>query len=105
MLDIKFVRENPEAVKENIRKKYQDAKLPMVDEVIAKDEEARKAQVEADSLRSERNTISKQIGGLMKEGRKDEAAALVSEAGRGLAMTPITDRRRLTISACSSSDA
>ncbi|NLC74175.1 MAG: serine--tRNA ligase [Clostridiales bacterium] len=83
MLDIKFVRENPEAVKENIRKKYQDAKLPMVDEVIAKDEEARKAQVEADSLRSERNTISKQIGGLMKEGRKDEAAALKAQVAAG----------------------
>ena len=83
MLEIKFVRENPEAVKENIRKKYQDAKLPMVDEVIAKDEEARKAQVEADSLRSERNTISKQIGGLMKEGRKDEAAALKAQVAAG----------------------
>ena len=73
MLDIKFVRENPEAVKENIRKKFQDEKLPLVDEVIAKDAEARKAQTEADAIRAERNSLSKQIGVLMKEGRKEEA--------------------------------
>ena len=70
MLDIKFVRENPEAVKENIRKKFQDEKLPLVDEVIAKDAEARKAQT------AERNSLSKQIGVLMKEGRKEEAEAV-----------------------------
>ena len=76
MLDIKFVRENPEAVKENIRKKFQDEKLPLVDEVIAKDAEARKAQTEADASRAERNSLSKQIGVLMKEGRKEEAEAV-----------------------------
>ena len=76
MLDIKFVRENPEAVKENIRKKFQDEKLPLVDEVIAKDAEARKAQTEADNIRAQKNTISKQIGALMKEGKKEEAQAL-----------------------------
>ena len=76
MLDIKFVSENPEAVKENIRKKFQDEKLPLVDEVIAKDAEARKAQTEADSIRAQKNTISKQIGALMKEGKKEEAQAL-----------------------------
>ena len=76
MLDIKFVRENPEPVKENIRKKFQDEKLPLVDEVIAKDAEARKAQTEADSIRAQKNTISKQIGALMKEGKKEEAQAL-----------------------------
>ena len=76
MLDIKFVRENPEAVKENIRKKFQDEKLPLVDEVIAKDAEARKAQTEADSIRAQKNTISKQIGALRKEGKKEEAQAL-----------------------------
>ncbi len=76
MLDIKFVRENPEAVKENIRKKFQDEKLPLVDEVIAKDAEARKAQTEADSIRAQKNTISKQIGALMKEGKREEAQAL-----------------------------
>ncbi len=76
MLDIKFVRENPEAVKDNIRKKFQDEKLPLVDEVIAKDAEARKAQTEADSIRAQKNTISKQIGALMKEGKREEAQAL-----------------------------
>ena len=76
MLDIKFVRENPEAVKENIRKKFQDEKLPLVDDVIAKDAEARKAQTEADAIRAERNSLSKQIGVLMKEGRKEEAEAV-----------------------------
>ncbi len=73
MLDIKFVRENPEAVKENIRKKYQDAKLPLVDQVIELDEKRRAAQSEADELRSSRNRISKQIGALMGQGKKEEA--------------------------------
>ena len=76
MLDIKFVRENPEAVRENIRKKFQDDKLPLVDEVIARDAEARAAQAECDQLRAERNTLSRQIGGLMREGRREEAEAL-----------------------------
>ncbi len=75
MLDIKFVRENPEAVKENIRKKFQEKKLPLVDEVIALDAESRKTQQEADSLRADRNRISKQIGALMGQGKKDEAEA------------------------------
>ena len=73
MLDIKFVRENPEAVKENIRKKFQDAKLPLVDEVIALDAELRATQQEADDLRNKRNVLSKQIGGLMAKGLKEEA--------------------------------
>ena len=73
MIDIKFLRSNPDAVKENIRKKFQDEKLPLVDEVIKYDDMARKAQVEADNLRAEKNRISKQIGSLMKEGRRDEA--------------------------------
>ncbi len=73
MLDMKFVRENPEAVKENIRKKFQDSKLPLVDEVIALDAEARSTQKEADSLRAERNKLSKQIGALMGQGRREEA--------------------------------
>ena len=62
MLDIRFVRENAEAVKENIRKKFQDEKLPLVDEVIELDEKARKAQAEADELKAARNRISKEIG-------------------------------------------
>ncbi len=73
MLDIKFVRENPEIVKENIKKKFQDNKLPLVDEAIALDAEYRAAKTEADSLRAERNKISKQIGALMAQGKKEEA--------------------------------
>ena len=73
MLDIKFVRENPEIVKENIKKKFQDKKLPLVDEVIELDEERRKVVARADELRANRNKISKQIGALMAQGKKDEA--------------------------------
>ena len=73
MLDMKFVRENPDAVKENIKKKFQDEKLPLVDEVIALDEEARATKQEADTLRADRNKLSKQIGMLMGQGKKDEA--------------------------------
>lgn len=73
MLDMKFVRENPDAVKENIKKKFQDEKLPLVDEVIALDEEARMTKQEADTLRADRNKLSKQIGMLMGQGKKDEA--------------------------------
>ena len=75
MLDIKFVRENPEAVKENIRKKFQENKLPLVDEVIAIDAELRAAKTEADELRANRNKASKEIGALMAQGKKDEAEA------------------------------
>ena len=73
MLDIKFLRENPDAVKENIKKKFQNDKLPLVDEVITLDKERRECQQEADNLKASRNTLSKQIGALMKEGKKDEA--------------------------------
>ncbi|NLO08668.1 MAG: serine--tRNA ligase [Clostridiales bacterium] len=76
MLDVKFVRENPEIVKQNIRNKFQDHKLELVDEVIALDLENRNAKQEADNLRYERNTISKQIGGLMSQGKKEEAMEL-----------------------------
>ena len=88
MLDLKFVRENPEIVKENIRKKFQDAKLPLVDEVIALDEENRKTKKEADDLRADRNRISKQIGALMGQGKKEEAEACkkqVTDASEHLA--------------------
>ena len=88
MLDLKFVRENPEIVKENIRKKFQDAKLPLVDEVIALDEENRKTKKEADDLRADRNRISKQIGALMGQGKKEEAEAAkkqVTDASEHLA--------------------
>ena len=73
MIDIKFLRENPEVVKENIKKKFQDQKLPLVDEVIELDAEKRKTQQEADELRANRNKLSKQIGALMGQGKKEEA--------------------------------
>ena len=76
MLDIRFLRENPDAVKENIKKKFQDEKLPLVDEVIELDKERRASQLEADELKASRNALSKQIGGLMKEGKKEEAEAV-----------------------------
>lgn len=73
MIDIKFLRENPEVVKENIRKKFQDSKLSLVDEVIALDADRRKAQQEADELKAAKNKIAKQIGMLMGQGKKEEA--------------------------------
>ena len=79
MLDIKFVRENPEIVKQNIRNKFQDRKLPMVDEVIALDQENRDIKQEVEALRANRNKISKQIGALMAQGKKEEAEAVKKE--------------------------
>ncbi|MBP3634937.1 MAG: serine--tRNA ligase [Bacilli bacterium] len=76
MLDIKFVRENPEKVKENIKKKFQNNKLEFVDKVITLDKEYREIKVKADTLRNERNTISDNIGSLMREGKKEEGLAL-----------------------------
>ena len=76
MIDIKFLRENPEAVKENMRKKFQDHKLSLVDEVIELDLEDRKTQQQADDLRANRNKISKEIGMLMAKGQKEEAELL-----------------------------
>ncbi len=76
MLDIKFIRENPDIVKENIKKKFQDQKLPLVDEVIALDKENRELKTRADFLRGERNRLSKQIGGLMAKGQREEAEAV-----------------------------
>ena len=73
MLDIKLIRENPELVKENIKKKYQFEKLPLVDEVLDIDKKMRSLRVEAENLRAARNEISKQIGIFMKEGKKEEA--------------------------------
>ena len=73
MLDIKFVRENKELVKENIKKKFQDQKLPLVDEVVELDEKVRALKLEGDNLRSEKNTASSDIGSMMREGKKDEA--------------------------------
>ena len=80
MLDIRFIRENPDAVKENIKKKFQDAKLPLVDEVIDLDAKRRAAIAEADQLRSNRNTLSKQIGMLMGQAKKDPGKLAEAEA-------------------------
>lgn len=83
MIDIKFLRENPEIVKENIRKKFQDAKLPLVDEVIELDTAGRKVKQEGDDLRSRRNKISKEIGALMAQGKKEEAEEKKAEVAAG----------------------
>ncbi len=85
MLDIRFVRENPEVVKQNIRNKFQEKKLPMVDEVIELDAKARATQQEADDLRANRNKISKQIGALMAQGKKEEAEAVKAEVSKNAA--------------------
>ena len=82
MLDIKFVRENPEIVRENIRKKFQDAKLPLVDEVIELDKKNREIKQELQALQADRNRISKSIGKLMKEGKKEEAENAKAEVVR-----------------------
>ena len=79
MIDIKFLRENPDVVKENIKKKFQDSKLPLVDEVIELDKEARAAQQEADTLRANKNKIAKEIGACMAQGKKEEAEAKKAE--------------------------
>ncbi len=83
MIDLKFLRENPEAVKQNIRNKFQDSKLPLVDEVIELDAKARKTQQEADSLRAERKKLSKQIGALMGQGKKEEAESAKAQVNAG----------------------
>ncbi len=79
MIDIKFLRENPDAVKENIKKKFQDLKLGLVDEVIELDAKSRQVKQQADELRSKRNKISKQIGALMAQGKREEGMALKEE--------------------------
>ncbi len=94
MIDIKFLRENPEAVKENIKKKFQDSKLPLVDEVIELDNQRRSSQQQADALRAERNKYSKQIGALMGQGKKDEAEEmkkLVTEKSEELARLEVLE--------------
>ena len=88
MIDIKFLRQNPEAVKENIKKKFQDEKLPLVDEVIELDEKLRQIMSKADELRSKRNTMSAQIGALMREKKADEAAKVKEEVAKIAKMLP-----------------
>ena len=82
MIDIKFLRENPDVVKENIKKKFQDHKLVLVDEVIELDTKNRETKLKGDELRSKRNTLSSQIGNLMKEGKRDEAESIKAEVKR-----------------------
>ena len=90
MLDLKFVRENPEVVKQNIRNKFQDEKLPLVDEVIELDEKRRESMAKADELRANRNKLSKEIGALMAQGKKDEAMAMSEQLNVKLTDLPQT---------------
>ncbi len=85
MLDLKFVRENPDIVKQNIKNKFQDSKLPLVDEVIELDAKARATQQEADALRANKNKTAKQIGALMAQGKKEEAEEIKKEVGKSSA--------------------
>ena len=95
MLDIKFVRGNPDVVKENIRKKFQDQKIPMVDEVIALDQENRNIKQEVESLRANKNKISKQIGALMAQGKKEEAEEVKKEvAASGAKIDELSAREK-----------
>ncbi|MCI8275755.1 MAG: serine--tRNA ligase, partial [Lachnospiraceae bacterium] len=79
MIDIRFLRENPDVVRENMKKKFQDHKLPLVDEVLALDKENREIKGEVEALRAERNRLSKEIGGLMKQGKKEEAETVKAQ--------------------------
>ncbi len=95
MIDIKFLRENPDIVKQNIKNKFQDEKLPLVDEVIELDAKSRDTKGKADALRAERNKISKQIGALMAQGKKEEAEAtkkLVTERSEELAALEVQEK-------------
>ena len=97
MLDIKFVRENPEIVKENIRKKFQDHKLVLVDEVIALDRELRDIKQEVEVLRAKRNKVSKQIGALMGQGKKEEAEAVKKEVANDGARIDELSKREVVV--------
>ena len=95
MIDIKFLRENPDAVKDNIKKKFQDEKLELVDKVIELDAESRRTQKEADDLRANRNRISKEIGTLMSQGKKEEAEAKKAEvAGGAKRLTELEEKEK-----------
>ena len=82
MIDIKFLRENPELVKENIKKKFQDHKLHLVDEVLELDKKNRQLTLHGDELRMKRNSLSSQIGNLMREGKKEEAESIKLEVSK-----------------------
>ena len=99
MIDIKFLRENPDAVKENIKKKFQDHKLALVDEVIALDAESRAAKQQADDLRANRNKLSKQIGILMSQKKKEEAMALKEEVTKQAEQLAALEEKEAELSA------
>ena len=98
MIDLKFLRENPDIVKENIKKKFQDHKLPLVDEVIELDAKARAAQQEADELRASRNKLSKEIGALMGQGKKEEAEQVKAQVAAGAARLAELEEQEKTLS-------
>ncbi|MBQ5956718.1 MAG: serine--tRNA ligase [Clostridia bacterium] len=97
MLDIKFLRENPEIVRQNIRNKFQDSKLPLVDEVIALDRENRDIKGEVEALRAQRNRLSKEIGGLMKQGKKDEAEQVKAQIAKDAERMEELDEREKVV--------
>lgn len=97
MLDLRFVRENPELVKENIKKKFQDNKLDLVDEVIALDVENRTLKVEVENLRAERNKLSKEIGNLMKQGKREEAEGIKVKVAEGADRIAELDKKEIEI--------
>ena len=104
MIDIKFLRENPDAVKENIKKKFQNHKLPLVDEVIALDKENREIKQEVESLRADRNRLSKEIGGLMKQGKKEEAEAVKAQVNANAARVEELSAREREVEAAIKKD-
>ncbi len=100
MIDIKLIRENRELVKENIKKKFQDEKLPLVDEVFELDKEVREAKLKGDNLRSEKNNLSKSIGALMKDGKKDEADELkkkIADMDAQIKVLEISEEKKNTL--------
>mgnify|MGYP004633902527 FL=1 len=100
MIDIKLIRENRELVKENIKKKFQDEKLPLVDEVFELDKEVREAKLKGDNLRSEKNNLSKSIGALMKDGKKDEAEELkkkIADMDAQIKVLEISEEKKNTL--------
>ena len=97
MLDIKFLRETPEIVRQNIRNKFQDSKLPLVDEVIALDRENRDIKGEVEALRAQRNKLSKEIGGLMKQGKKDEAEQVKAQIAKDAERMEELDEREKVV--------
>lgn len=99
MIDIKFLRENPDAVKENIKKKFQDSKLALVDEVIELDAQSRAAKQQADDLRANRNKISKEIGKLMAQGKREEGMALKEEVNRQAEQLKALEEKETELSA------